>query len=126
MGAVSMKMSRSTSTTSTSGMMLISAREELVRSPLPVPSGLNILGGTRHPGRRTAQEIEKVEDEPVHLGGPVAHAVQVVVVADHGGDGCAQAGCGRDERLGDSRCDHRQAGRSLLADSMEGCDDSPD
>ena len=48
MGAVSMKMRRSTKTTSTSGMMLISASVEPVRPPPSAGSGLNILRRPRH------------------------------------------------------------------------------
>src|SRR5262245_55584765 len=104
MGAVSMKMRRSTRTTSTNGMMLVSASVEWVRPP-SAASGLNILRGPRHPRRRTAQEVEEVQREAVHLRGPVSHAVDEEVVPHHRGDGCTEPGGGGDEGLGDARRD---------------------
>src|SRR6185503_6629713 len=99
MGAVSMKISRSTRTTSTSGMMLISASDEpRRRSP---PSGdprLNAIFG--RPGQLrhgAAEHVEQVEDEAVHLRRPVAHAIEEVVVADDGGDRGSQARRGGDQ-----------------------------
>src|SRR5262245_45991759 len=97
MGAVSMKMRRSTSTTSTSGMMLISASDVPIRRPSPGSSNLNaIFGGAPQLGR-AAEDVQEIEGEAVHLGGPVLHAVDEVVVADDGGDGRAEAGRGGDE-----------------------------
>src|SRR5262245_54664335 len=104
-GAVSMKMSRRTSTTSTSGMMLISDRDELVRPPPSAGSGLNILGRPRDPRGGPAQEVEEVQHEAIHLGGPVADPVDEEVVAHDGRDGRAESGGGGDERLGDARSD---------------------
>src|SRR5262245_3499061 len=81
-GAVSMKISSSTRTTSTSGMILISAIEVPTRSWLPGVPALNaIFGGSGQPRHRPAQDVEEVEDEAVHLGGPVTDAVDEVVVA---------------------------------------------
>src|SRR5204863_9306381 len=66
-GAVSMKMSSSTRTTSTSGMMLISASDVPTRRPLPPDSKLNAIfaGELRHGAR---DEIEEVHRESLHLG----------------------------------------------------------
>src|SRR5215470_7723861 len=125
MGAVSMKMRRSTSTTSTRGMMLISASDVPIRRLSPASSTLNaIFGGTSELGR-AAERIQEIEGEDVHLGGPVLHAVDEVVVADDGGDGRAQTGRGGDERLRDAGRHHGQARRALLTDAVEGRHDSP-
>src|SRR6185503_4367103 len=72
-GAVSMKISRRTSTTSTSGTMLISARlVPIRRAPPPEGGVLNaIFGRACELGRRTAQHVEQVEGEALHLGRPV-------------------------------------------------------
>src|SRR5207237_3141071 len=102
-GAVSMKMSRSTRTTSTSGMMLISA-SEVPRRRESEASVLNaIFGGPRHLGDRTAHDVEQVEREAVHLRGPVLHAIDEVVVANDGGNGGGEAGGRRHQRLRDAR-----------------------
>src|SRR5688500_7711616 len=87
-GAVSMKISRSTSTTSTSGMMLISAIGDPSRRSPPDGPALNAIFG--RPGelrQGAAEDVEQVEDEAVHLRRPVADAVDEVVVADDRGDG---------------------------------------
>src|SRR2546422_5750068 len=82
MGAVSMKMSSRTSTTSTSGMMLISARFVPIRRALDDSSILNaIFGGSSDLGR-AAEEIEQIQREAFHLYGPVLHALDEVVVAN--------------------------------------------
>src|SRR2546428_7685696 len=85
-GAVSMKIRSRTSTTSTSGMMLISARLVPMRRAPPGGPALNaIFRRPRQLGRRTAQEVEPVQGESLHLGRPVLHPVDEVVVADDGG-----------------------------------------
>src|SRR5438105_7218649 len=94
MGAVSMKMSSSTSTTSTSGMMLISARLDPMRRE---PSGEPVLNaiffhGPSELGRRTAQEVQHVQRESFHLSRPMLHAVDEIVVADDGRDRGTQPG----------------------------------
>src|SRR6266446_10469898 len=125
MGAVSMKISRRTSTTSTSGMMLISARFVPIRRAPGDSSILNaIFGGPTDPGR-AAQEIEEIQREAFHLDGPVLHAVDEVVVADDGRDRCAEPRGGRDERLRDTGGDHGQARGALGADAVERRHDAP-
>src|SRR5215471_3523801 len=126
-GAVSMKISSSTSTTSTSGMMLISARVVPIRRPPSDGPALNaIFRGPRELRRRPAEHIQHVEGEPIHLGCPMLHTIDEVVVADDGRDGSAEACRGSDERLGDARRDDREARRSLRADPMERIHDSDD
>src|SRR3989442_337142 len=88
MGGVSMKMSRRTSTTSTNGMMLISANEVPTRREPSASSSLKaIFDGARDlgAGGGAGQQIEDVEGEAIHLGRPVLHAIDEVVVADDGG-----------------------------------------
>src|SRR5262245_41539478 len=125
-GAVSMKINRRTSTTSTSGMMLISESDVLVRPPPSAGSGLNILGGrTRHARGGATQDVEELEHEAIHLGAPVSHPVHEEVVAHDRGHRGAQTGRRGDEGLGDARSDDGQAGRALLADAVKGGDDAP-
>src|SRR5438552_2728585 len=98
MGAVNMKISSRTRTTSTSGMMLISAMVVPMRRAPGDSSVLNaIFGGASDLGR-AAQEVEEVEREAFHLHGPVLHAVDEVVVADDGGNRRAETH-GRAARL---------------------------
>src|SRR5215475_3734365 len=122
-GAVSMKMSRSTRMTSTSGMMLISDRLVPMRALLPVPSvdsSLNaIFRARRRLGGRTRENVEEIHGEAVHLRRPVLHPVDEEVVAHDGGDGRAETGGGGDEGLRDTGGHDREAGRSLLADAVE-------
>src|SRR5688572_33217864 len=125
-GAVSMKISRSTSTTSTRGMMLISAiGVPSRRSPSDAP-GLNaIFGRSRQLADRTAEDVQEVQHEPVHLGRPVPHAIDEEVVADDRGDGGGETGGGGDQRLRDAGRHDREAGRALAADPLEGRHDAP-
>src|SRR5262249_43110900 len=98
MGAVSMKMSKSTSTTSTRGMMLISASDVPIRRLSPPSSNLNaIFRGAPELGW-AAEDVQQVEGEAVHLGRPVLHAVDEVVVPDDGGGGSAASGPGGERR----------------------------
>src|SRR2546427_9219704 len=113
-GAVSMKISRRTSTTSTSGMMLISARLVPMRRAPPGGPALNaIFRGPRQLRGRAAQEVEHVEGESLHLRRPVIHAVHEVVVADDGGDGGARAGPRRHVGPRAAPRHHRQARLAL-------------
>src|SRR3989441_2803147 len=119
-GAVSMKIRSRTSTTSTSGMMLISARLVPMRRAPPGGPALNaIFRGPRQLRRRTAQEVEHVEGESLHLRRPVLHPVDEVVVADDGGDGGAEAGRRRHERLRNAWRYHRDARPTPRAAALE-------
>src|SRR5262249_14992364 len=127
-GAVSMKMSKRTSTTSTNGMMLISASEVPTLREPSASSSLNaIFDGARDlgAGRGTRQQIEDVESEAIHLGRPVLDAIDEVVVADDGGDCRAETERGGDQCLGDARRHHGEGGRPLLPDAVEGRHDAP-
>src|SRR5438105_15146071 len=110
-GAVSMKISNRTSTTSTRGTMLISARVGPIRRPSPLSKLNAIFGAARHLGHAAREEVEQLQREAVHLRGPVLHAVHEVVVSDHGGDGGAEAGRGGDEGFRGAGPDHREARR---------------
>src|SRR5262245_6327468 len=86
MGAVSMKIRSRTSTTSTSGMMLISASVGPIRR-LSLLSRLNaIFGAAGDLGGVPGQEVQELEREALHLRRPVLHAVDEIVVADDGRD----------------------------------------
>src|SRR5262245_36200660 len=127
-GAVSMKISRRTRITSTSGMMLISESVGPIREAPPPPSvesSLNAIFDPRGLGRRSRENVEQVEGEPLHLRGPVLHAVDEEVVRHDGRDGRAEPGSGRDERLRDTRGDDGEARRALLPDPVEGGHDAP-
>src|SRR2546425_10058376 len=126
MGAVSMKISSRTSTTSTSGMMLISARLVPIRRGPCDSSNLNAIFGCASPlGSGPAQKVEEVHREALHLHGPVLHAVDEVVVPDDGGDRGAEPRGRRNQRLGDSRRDDGQACRALRAGHLKRRPDAP-
>src|SRR3989441_3044094 len=114
MGAVSMKISSRTSTTSTSGMILISARLVPIRRVLDHSSVLNaIFGGASQLGGRSAQKVEEVQREAFHLDGPVLHAVDAGVVPDDGGDRGAEPPRLPHQRLGKPQRDHGAGWRVL-------------
>src|SRR3954463_7666325 len=111
-GAVSMKISSSTSTTSTSGMMLISAIDvPMRRSPPPSGDGrLNaIFGRPRQLRYRAAQDVQEIQHEAVHLRRPVPHPIDEVVVADDRRDGGREARRGGNQRFRDTRRHDGQA-----------------
>src|SRR5678815_1675805 len=116
-GAVSMKISSSTRVTSTSGMMLISARAP--------PTLMAIFCHSRHLLHRARERVEQIEGEALHLHRPVLGAVDEEVVAHHRGDRGPGARRGGDQGLRDARRHHREVGRALLADALEGGHDAP-
>src|SRR2546426_7269168 len=125
-GAVSMKISSRTSTTSTSGMMLISARLAPIRRGPCDSSSLNaIFGGASHFGRGPAQKAEEVQREALHLHRPVLHAVDEVVIPDDGGGRGAEPRGRRNQRLGDFPRDDGEAFRALRAHPMKSRHDAP-
>src|SRR5438132_10372620 len=81
-GAVSMKISSSTSTTSTSGMMLISASVAPIgrRPPPPAPTLNAIFCRPRGLGHRPRERVEQLQREPLHLRRPVLDPGDQVVV----------------------------------------------
>src|SRR5438552_10895949 len=122
-----MKISSSTSTTSTSGMMLISASDAPTgrRPPAPGPTLNAIFGRPRGLGRRPREPVEQLQREPLHLRRPVLDPVDEVVVGHDRRNRRPEPRRRRDQRLGDARRHHRQARRALLADPLEGRDDPP-
>src|SRR2546422_2967478 len=81
-GAVSMKMSNSTSTTSTSGMTLISARVLRVRAAPSMPASalIAILERLRRPDQAALDQVRQLEREVLHFGRPVADPTHEGVV----------------------------------------------
>src|SRR3989304_1188927 len=119
MGAVSMKISRRTRTTSPGGMMLISDSEAPMRRPRSPPTGSRLKAIFRLPRGlrgRAVKEVQEVEAEPLHLDGPVLHAVHEEVIRDDGRDGGAEAGRRGDERFRAAGRPHGEAGRAPGAD----------
>src|SRR5262245_29055652 len=127
MGAVSMKISRSTRTTSTSGMTLISAREPRTRPAASAPASvlIAILERLHRPEQAALDHVRQLEREVVHLGGPVPDLVHEVVVGDDRRDRRGQAEEGRDQSLGDPGRDHGQARGALATDLVERGEDAP-
>src|SRR6516162_1138298 len=126
MGAVSMKISSSTKTTSTSGMTLISARALRVR-PVPSPPAsvlIAILERLRASHEPALSQVRQLEREVVHLRGPVADLADEVVVPDDRGNGREETGGGGHQGLRDAGRHHRQARGTLAADGLERGDDS--
>src|ERR1700755_2100037 len=93
-GAVSMKMTSSTRTTSTRGVMLMSAMDDLVR---PLES-VNATAGLLHdlatgtlplervllrPERNLFHAVQQFSGEVIHTGTKLANACRVLVVGDH-------------------------------------------
>src|SRR5262245_47224015 len=123
-GAVSMKMRSSTRTTSTRGMMLISASVAPTRRE-PPESVLKAIFAQPRGLARPREQVQEIQRKAFHLGGPVLHAIHEVVVADDGGNRRSQAKGGGNQGFGDARRDYREGRRALLPDAMEGRHDAP-
>src|SRR5262245_27542039 len=110
MGAVSMKMSSRTRTTSTRGMTLISASALRVPAPsVPASALIAILEGFRAPYETALDEVGQLEREVFHLGRAVSHPSDEVVVLDDRRNRGGQTRRGGDERPRDAGRDHGQA-----------------
>src|SRR5205807_8644787 len=81
-GAVSMKISSSTSTTSTSGMMLISASDAPIgrRPPAPAPPLNPLLGRPPRLGHPPPPPVEQRQPEPPHRRRPGVDPVDAIAV----------------------------------------------
>src|SRR5271157_4579244 len=131
-GAVIMKMTSSTSTTSTSGVMLISASEVRVWPLLLVKATLSLPGEfgfsvTRGRGRTRGNLFEQVQQfagKVVGGRGKNPDARGELVVSHHGRHGHKEAGRGGDERLRDAGGDGPQRRRSRRSQAVEGVDDA--
>src|ERR1700691_5994281 len=113
-GAVTMKMTSRTRTTSTSGVILISASEVRVWPELAVKAtrGLplhRILFGLQADFFETVEQFAR---EVVHAGGKLAQRGGELVVGDHRRNGDQQAGGRGNQSLGDSRRHRAQSGRT--------------
>src|SRR3970040_1545626 len=104
-GAVIIKLISKTRTTSTSGVMLMSARELCV-----LASRLTGLGMVFSPesGVELLGADPELHGEVVHNGSEVADTMDELVVSDQGGDGGKEAGGGGDQSLGNARGDGPQ------------------
>src|ERR1700744_2943273 len=137
-GAVSMKMTRSTSTTSTSGVMLMSASADLVR-----PSALvNATAGLLHcfaltralplqrillrPQGDLFHAVQQLTGKVVHARAKFADARGELVVGDDRRDGDDQSRSGGNEGLGDTGCDGAQCRGTRGAQTMESIHDAHD
>src|SRR6266568_5595824 len=130
-GAVIMKITSSTSTTSTSGVMLMSARDERVWPLLLVKATLYLL---RLIGRSTRscrcahgnlfERVEQLAAEVVGGRCEYPNARGELVVSHHGGYCNEQAGGRGDKRFGNARRDRAQCCSSRSAQSVKGIDDA--
>src|SRR5262245_7360044 len=114
-----MKITSSTSITSTRGTTLISANAVRVRPLRPL---LLLLLNAITFNRLTLDEVEQPEREAVHLSRQNLDAVEVTVVAEDCGYRRRDAGRRRDQRIGDARRHGLDRGRRRLSQSVE-CDD---
>src|SRR5512136_1291376 len=119
-GAVTMKMMRSTSITSTSGVTLISVR--VWRPEPPVPEATGGSSAEEVP----LHDVEEVVGEVGHLAVEDPDARDEEVVEDHRRDGGEEAHRGGDERLGDGAGHGREVRVAHLVDVVEGPHDPPD
>src|SRR6185295_1062374 len=113
-GAVTMKITSSTSITSTYGTMLSSCMGPRLRSAgIPLPHRLPV----KDVGELFHEALEAVA-EPVDI-------VRVAVVGDHRRNGGEQADGGGDQRLGDARRHLRQRRLLHVRQAAEGVHDAP-
>src|SRR5690606_38394977 len=130
-GAATMKMTSSTSITSTSGTTLISASELETRTLRerrrpPCRAGADGIGSSfGMSGEVALGDGEKLHREVVHFVGGLLHPVRDVVIEVDRRDCGEQPRAGGNERLGNGRRHDREARRSLGADALEGHDDAP-
>src|SRR5262245_20033748 len=109
-----MKMTRSTSMTSMSGVTLMSFIPPM-RRPLERPAA-PLMPIAQIPPRRARGDVG---GEAVQNVGELADAAREVVVRHDARDGGDEADGGRDERLGDLRRDDRKVRVLLISDAQE-------
>src|ERR1700722_3636182 len=119
-GAVTMKMIRSTSTTSTSGVMLISASEVRVCPLLAVKATRGLPLHRFLFGGDFFQAIEQFAGEVVHAGAKLAKGSGELVVRNDGWDGDQQAGSGGDQSFRNTRRHGTERGCAFRAQAVEG------
>src|SRR5438874_1971096 len=121
-GATTMKMISSTSTTSTSGVMLMAACI-LIGSP----SRMRHLRLFHLPElRRFEQTIYELGRSPVHLNVGIFYLAREVVECDDGGDRDEDTQSGRDQGLSNTARDHAHPAGPRGRDAPESVDDSDD
>src|SRR5262245_46061220 len=113
-GAITMKMMRSTSTTSTRGVTLI-ADVILAGSPIR-------MDRLRH----LEEDVDDLVRRLVHLDVEALEKTGEVVERDDGRDRDEDAERGRDERFRDTARDRRHAAGARGRDAAEGVDDPDD
>src|SRR5271165_4577727 len=127
-GAVSMNMTSSTSTTSTSGVILISARAVCVWPLLLVKAtrGLPFKGVLIRHQRDLLHTVKQFTRKIIHARGEIAQAASELVVGDdcRNGDNQPRGGC--DQCLGHARGNGAKRCRSSGAKSMKGVDNAHD
>src|SRR5690606_6945483 len=128
-GAVTMKITSSTSITSTNGVTLISE----LSPPCPPRRTAAISAGRRARARLAAdaraaraQVGLELRGEEVDRVAELAQLADVVVVEDRGGNRGEQAHRRRDQRLGDAGRHDGEARAARLADLVERGDDADD
>src|SRR5450432_2421029 len=138
MGVITMKMMSSTSTTSTSGVTLISARTPplawrfetrcRLRGGSPGAGGLGGSGLTRCSGVALEDRVDELGGRLVDVDRDVVELGREVVEEPHRHDGDAEAHGRRDERLGDAGRDGADAAAALgrVGELLEGGDDAAD
>src|SRR5439155_11617410 len=131
-GAITMKMISSTSTTSTSGVMLMDACS-LVGSPSRIgrPSLLDhrrldfrCFELKRLEFRYFEQAVHELRRRPVHLDVEIVELAREMVDSDHGRDGDEDAQGRRDQGFSDAARNHRHSAGPRGCDAPESVDDS--
>src|ERR1700761_6546375 len=123
-GAVTMKMISSTRTTSTSGVMLISASEVRVWPVLAVKATRGLPLHRFLFGGDLFQAVEQFAREVVHTRAELAKRRRKLVVGDDGGNGHQQTGGGSDQSFRHARSNGAQRSRAFRAQAMESIHDA--
>src|SRR5579859_6749415 len=129
-GAVIMKITRSTSTTSTSGVMLMSASEDCVLPLLVVKATANLLrlvaltGGAAY--RDFFERVQQFAAEVVGCRSEDTDTCSELVISDDGRNGNKQASGGRDKCFRYAGSDSAKRGCTSSAKAVEGIDNAHD
>src|SRR5437588_5968416 len=126
-GTTTIKMISSTSTTSTSGVMLMAA---CILAGSPSRIGVFLLVDDRHLAvrphdlRYLEQAVHELRRSPIHLDVEGLHHSREVIEGDHGRDCHEDAQGGSDKGLGDTAGDDRHPAGPRGRDVPESVDDS--
>src|SRR5580692_12034604 len=124
-GAVSIKITSRTRTTSTNGVMLISASAVWVW-PVLLVNATNVSWVLIGSECGFFHAVEELPGKVVHAGGEVTATGGVLVVGDDGGDGDHESGSGGDQCFRDARGDCTQRGGAFHAEADKGLHDAHD